>query len=112
MCFLLFVLLFLGQRYRLLSGLVLAVWDAFWLMAAAMQVVQRGRTTCSPASASCLLVFPACPFFKLRNYDGDQLPKGVREPKDINLCSWHVDKAEAFTNAVPCTVAAFVLGLW
>ena len=51
---------------------------------------------------------PACwffllaSFFKPRDYDLGQLPKGVREPKDIKTVgSWPEGKAEAFTNTVP-----------
>lgn len=114
-CFLLFTLPFLGQSYRLLSGLILAVRVAIWLMAAEMQVVQRARAACSPANASCLLVFPAC-LLKPRDYDVGQLPKGVREPKDVKtVSSWHKGKAEAFTITVPwhssCSCAGSMAGV-
>lgn len=80
-------------------------------MAAAMQVVQRARKACSPANASCLLVFPACPLLKLRDYDEGQLPKGVREPKDINVCPWHVGNIEAFTSTVPWHSSCICAGI-
>ena len=102
LCFLLFALPFLAQSCGLLSGLVLAVQVALWLVAAPVRVVQRVRAACSHADASCLLVFLACLLLKPRDYGVGQLLKGVRQPKHIKTVgSWHEGKAEAFTNAVP-----------
>lgn len=74
---------FLGQSYRLFSGLILDVQVALCLMAVATQVVQRAD--CSRVNISCLLVLLAYPVLKPRDYGVAQLHEEVKELKDLTI---------------------------
>lgn len=71
---------FLGKSYRLLSGLILDVQVVLCLMAVPIRVAQRADCSCVN---TCLLVFPAYPALKPRGFGVAQLPKGLKELKDL-----------------------------